>query len=125
MRLSDEIRARTKALALSVISAYTALPRKVEVVAILGRQFVRAGTSIAAHTREASRARSDAEFLAKLELLLQEADETRLWAELLMEGCGITSEKLTVCHTELGEILGIFTTMVVNTKRRTKPGTRN
>ena len=59
--------------------AYIALPKRREEVAVLGKQMLRAGTSVASHAREASRARSDAEFWSKLDGLLQEADETQLW----------------------------------------------
>lgn len=89
MRLSQELRARTKAYASEVIQFYVTLPRRRREVEVLGHQLLRAGTSVASHTREASRARSDAEFCSKLEGLLQEADESQLWLELLKENCRI------------------------------------
>lgn len=117
MRLSQELRSRTKALAVSAISAYVALPRSREDVVICGRQFLRAATSLGAHAREASRARSDAEFCSKIDILLQEADESQYWAELLQEGCHLASAKLAECHGELDELVAIFTTISANTKR--------
>ncbi len=75
MRLPQELRDRTKAFASRVVRLFIRLPRQREEVAVLGKQLLRSGTSVAAHAREASRARSDAEFCSKLDGLLQEADE--------------------------------------------------
>src|SRR5207245_7374707 len=69
-----------------------ALPISREEVRVLGKQLLRSGTSVAAHAREASRARSDSEFCSKLDGLLQEADESQLWLELLQEDCGIAGQ---------------------------------
>ena len=74
-RLTLEFKQRTKRFASSVIRLYVALPKQREEVKVCGKQMLRAGTSVAAHTREASRARSDAEFISKLGGALQEADE--------------------------------------------------
>jgi four helix bundle protein len=117
MRLSQELRSRTKALASDVIRAYIQLPRAREEVAVLGKQMLRAGTSVASHAREASRARSDLEFCSKLDGLLQEADETELWIELLIEDCRIPDPKLPQIHRELGELIAIFTTIVSKVRR--------
>ena len=75
MRLSEELRERTKRFAACIIHYYVALPKQRSEVQVLGRQLLRSGTSVAAHAREASRARSSAEFCSKLDGLLQEADE--------------------------------------------------
>ena len=72
---------------------------------------------MAAHAREASRARSDAEFCSKLDGLLQEADESQLWLELLHEDCGISSNSTQPIWAEANELISIFTTMSRNTKR--------
>jgi four helix bundle protein len=66
---------------------------------------------------EASRARSDAEFCSKLDGLLQEADESELWLELLMEDCEIDSERAKFLHKETNELIGIFTTIVSKVRR--------
>jgi len=87
---------------------------------VLGRQFLKSGTSVAANYREASRARSDAEFISKIEQCAQEADESMLWIELLVEDCGIKSEALSWLHKESDELIAIFTTMSKNTKKRMK-----
>ena len=67
---------------------------------------------MAAHSREASRARSDGEFCSKLDGLLQEADESQLWLELLRDDCGIQNEQINNLLQETGELIAIFTTMV-------------
>ena len=118
MRLSSELRDRTKLFAADVIQLYVGLPRQREEVRVLGRQLLRSGTSVAGHAREASRARSDAEFCSKVEGLLQEADETGLWLELLKDTCGIHDERLQYLSVECDEISAIFTTMVSRIRRR-------
>ncbi|HYG22161.1 MAG TPA: four helix bundle protein [Verrucomicrobiae bacterium] len=117
-RLSEELRERTKAYASAVIRLYVALPRQRKEVEVLGHQLLRSGTSVAAHAREASRARSDSEFCSKLDGLLQEADETQLWTELLRDDCGITGTEVELVNRESGELLAIFTTIVSKLRRR-------
>lgn len=116
-RLSEELRLRCKRYASCVIRLYVVLPKSREEVAVVGKQMLRSGTSVAAHSREASRARSEAELISKLEVLLQEADETGLWLELLEEDCGIRSDNLAELLTETGELLAIFTSIVAKLKR--------
>ena len=94
MRLSEELRRRTKEYASAIIRLYVALPTARKEVQILGQQLLRSGASVAAHAREASRARSDAEFCSKLNGALQDADESLLWLELLRDDCGITADQL-------------------------------
>jgi len=115
----EEFRRRTKKYASGVVRAYCTLPKRTE-CQVLGRQFIRSGTSVAANYREASRARSDAEFVAKIDQCAQEADETMLWIELLVEDCHIESELLSWLHQESDELIAIFTTMSRNVKRRMK-----
>jgi len=117
MRLSSELRERTKRYASRIIRFYVSLPRQREEVRVLGRQLLRSGTSVAAHAREASRARSDAEFCSKLDGLLQEADESALWLELLHEDCGIVGEQIDHLLEETNEILAVFTTIVAKVRK--------
>lgn len=117
MRLSQELRNRPKEYASSIIRLYVSLPRERKEVEVLGMQLLRSGTSVASHTREASRARSDAEFCSKLDGLLQEADEAQLWLELLIEDCGVHDECAKKLHKETDELLAIFTTIVVKVRR--------
>jgi len=110
MRLTEELRQRTKQYASGIIRCYVKLPKEHDEVRVLGKQLLRSGTSVAAHAREASRARSDSEFCSKLDGLLQEADESQLWLELLRDDCGI--ETLDPLLRETDELLAIFTAMV-------------
>ena len=111
-RLSEELRQRTKRFAAGIIRLYVELPKQRDEIKVLGRQLLRSGTSVAAHAREASRARSDVEFCSKIDGLLQEADESQLWIELLRDECGVRNEKVDRLHQETGEIMAIFITMV-------------
>lgn len=118
MRLPEEFRDRTKRYASAIVQLYVQLPRSRKEVEVLGHQLLRSGTSVAAHTREASRARSDAEFCSKIDGALQEADESQLWLELLHEDCGIATKELLQLLSETNELMAIFITMVEKTKRR-------
>jgi len=115
-RLSEEFRDRAKGFAAGVIRLYVKLPRQRDEVRICGHQMLRAGTSVAAHAREASRARSNAEFVSKLGGALQEADETQLWLELLREECGISADLTAPLEHEANELIAIMTTMIKNTR---------
>jgi len=118
MRLSKELRQRTKSFASSSIRIFISLPKERIEVAILAKQMIRSATSVAAHARQASRARSDSEFCSKIDVLLQEADETQLWLELLEEDCGISDPTLKQAHQEAEELLAIFTTIVSRTRNK-------
>ena len=120
MRLSEELRGRTKHYASAVIRLYVSLPRERKEVEVLGLQLLRSGTSVAAHAREASRARSDSEFCSKLDGLLREADESQLWIELLRDDCAVRGEKIDWLYQEAGELMGIFTTMVAKLRKRSE-----
>jgi four helix bundle protein len=111
-RLSEALRQRTQKYASAIIRCYVGLPKAREEVRVLGKQLLRAGTSVAAHAREASRARSDSEFCSKLDGLLQEADESQLWLELLRDDCGIQKEIIDPIWQEANELMAIFVTMV-------------
>jgi four helix bundle protein len=115
-RLPEEFRTRTKHFAAMVIRLFAALPKEHEETRVCGRQMLRSGTSVAAHVREASRARSDAESVSKLGGALQEADETLLWLELLREECGVPIEQTRQIEQEAGELIAIMTTIIRRTE---------
>jgi four helix bundle protein len=117
-RLSEEFRQRTKGFAAQAIRIFVKLPKAGEEVRVLGRQLLRSGTSVAAHIREASRARSDEEFISKLGGALQEADESQFWLELLREECGIGANLTKPLESESNELMAILTTMINKTKAR-------
>jgi four helix bundle protein len=117
MRLPEEFRERTKRYASAVVRLYVQLPTSRREVEVLGHQLLRSGTSVVAHTREASRARSSAEFCSKIDGALQEADEAQLWLELLRDNCGITTAELLALLSETNELIAIFATMAERAKR--------
>ena len=114
-RLPVEFRDRTKKFASATIRLFVKLPREREEVRVLGKQLLRSGTSVAAQIREASRARSDAEFISKVGGAIQEADESGLWLELLREDCSIEPALTKPLERESSELIAIFTTMIKRT----------
>jgi four helix bundle protein len=106
---------RTKQFALRMMRLYSALPRREE-ARIIGRQMLRSGTSVGANYRAACRARSKAEFVAKLGLVLEEADETVFWLELLQESSLISTHKLAPLVQEARELTAIFVTSICTAK---------
>lgn len=113
----QDLRQRTKAFALRIIKLYTALPKSAE-AQVLGKQVLRSGTSVGAHYHEACRAKSDADFISKVEGGLQELEETSYWLELLDEANIFTGERLQPLHKETEELISMFVTMVKNVKAR-------
>jgi four helix bundle protein len=89
----EDLRSRTKQLALRIIRLYGALPGTT-VAHVLGKQLLRSGTSVGAQYREGYRARSSAEYVSKLQSGLQELEETSYWLELLAEGGLVPAERL-------------------------------
>lgn len=110
-----DLRQRTKALALRVIRMYNALPGS-RVAQVIGNQVLRSGTSVGANYREAYRARSNAEFIAKIGDVLKELDETTYWLEILIEAEIIPAEKLTSLQDETNQLIAIFTTIAKKKK---------
>jgi four helix bundle protein len=108
---------RTKQFALRVIRVFRALPRD-ETARVLGKQLLRSGTSVGAHFREARRAKSDADFINKIEGALQELDESGYWMELLVEAGVIKPQRLESLRTECDELTAILVTVTKRTKSR-------
>ena len=117
----NDLRVRTKTFALRVIKLYISLPRSAE-AQVLGKQVLRSGTSVGAHYREAYRAKSDADFVSKIEGALQELDETSYWLELIIESDIFTEERLKPLQDEVNELIAMFVTMVKNVKAKTGRG---
>jgi len=95
------------------------LPKTTE-AQIIGKQIIRSGTSVGAHYREATRARSDAEFISKLEVGLQELEETRYWLELLRDAGIMEWPKLSALDDEANELTGILVSIVKQRKQAKK-----
>lgn len=104
-----ELKTRTKAFALRVIRMSQSLPRT-RAANIIDQQILRSATSMAANYRAAGRARSKAEFIAKLGIVVEEADETVFWLELLAESGLVKPEKLSQMINEANQLLSIFST---------------
>lgn len=112
-----ELCERTKQFALRVIRLYSALPKS-SLAQTLGKQVLRSGTSVAANYREASRARSNAEMIAKLGIVEQELDETMLWMELLVESKVVSSRKMAAILNETEELLKIIVASIRTLRRK-------
>jgi four helix bundle protein len=104
---ADELRSRTRHFAVRIVKLFRSLPRTTD-AQVLGKQLMRCGTSVAANYRAACRGRSRPEFIAKLGVVAEEADETVFWLEMLVD-CGIVPEKLvTELLKEARELCAIF-----------------
>lgn len=116
-----DLQKRTKDFALRIVKMYAKLPKTPE-AQVLGKQVLRSGTSVGAHYREACRARSQAEFISKMSVGLQELDETTYWLELLVEGEIVKQTKLEGLQSESQELLAIFSASVKTArKNKAKP----
>jgi four helix bundle protein len=113
---NNDLRERTKEFALRIIKLAAMMPRQRE-ADIIARQMVKSGTSVGANYREAARARSKAEFTAKVGVVEQEADETLYWLEIIRECKWVTPELVDSLTTEAGELVAIFTTIGKKSKR--------
>ena len=111
------MKVRTKQFALRIIRLYTSLPKTTE-AQVIGKQVLRSGTSVGAQYREAQRAKSDADFINKVEGSLQELDETGYWLELLKDSGIFPAEKLESLLKETDELTAIFVTIVKKVKSK-------
>ena len=107
---------RTKAFARRVIGLYCTLSKSDTVAQVLGKQVLRSGTSVGANYREANRARSKAEFIAKMGDCLKEADETLYWLELLLEEGIVPPATVQPLVAESDELVAIFVTIIKNAR---------
>jgi len=104
----QQLRDRTKAFALRVIRLFRSLPYRTD-CQVLGKQLLRCATSVAANYRAACRARTKLEFIAKMGVVVEEADEAILWLELLTESGIVQPEKTESLLSEAHELTAIFT----------------
>ena len=112
-----EMLQRTKSFALRIMKLVDALPRTAAGRAI-GNQLIRSGTSVPANYRAACRGRSKAEFIAKLGIVEEEADESAFWMELIMDGRLLKEHRVRTLYQEAGEI-----TAIVSASRKTARAT--
>jgi four helix bundle protein len=102
-----ELLQRTKQFALRIFKLVGALPQTIQGRAVAA-QLIRSGTSVAANYRTACRARSKSEFVAKLGLVEEEADESAFWLELIIETKLLDAAKVKPLLTEADEIVAIM-----------------
>jgi four helix bundle protein len=101
------LRTRAKAFALRIIRMSQALPKTRE-ANVICQQILRSATGMAANYRAAGRSRSKAEFLAKLGVVIEEADETVFWLEMLLDSGLVRAKRLEELQGEANELLAIF-----------------
>ena len=105
---SEELKLRTKKFALRIIKLYRSLPKGKD-AEVLGHQMLRSGTSVGANYRAACRARSQADFISKITIVEEEADETAYWIELIIESGIVKRNLLDDLLKEANELTAIFT----------------
>jgi len=118
----EDLRERTKRFALRIIRLFRALPRGGD-AQVVGKQLLRSGTSVAANYRAACRARSRPEFAARVGIVMEEADETVFWLELITESGMLPKSRLEPLLQESRELAAIFTASF-GTARRKRPITQ-
>ncbi len=114
---TEDLNKRTKRFSLRVIRLYSSLPQD-NVSQVIGKQLLRSGTSPGAQYREAKHARSDAEFISKLSIGLQELEEARYWLELLVEAEIIKANLVESLLDEARQLVAIFVTIINKSKNR-------
>ena len=112
-----QLKNRTKQFALRVIKLVKALPKTLEAREI-GRQLLRAGTSVGANYRSACRARPASEFVSKLGIVEEEADESAFWLELIIEATIMDSNLVNPLLTEANEIVAIMVSSKKSTRKQ-------
>ena len=118
-----EMLLRTKKFALRIMKVVDALP-KTPAGRAIGNQLVRSGTSVPANYRAACRGRSKAEFIAKLGIVEEEADESALWLELIIEGGLLKETLIGDLHREAGEITAIMSASKMTARARSQIANR-
>jgi len=110
-----ELQDRTKRFAIAVIQSFSRLPQ-IEPARILGRQLIRSGTSVAADYRAACRARSAADFISKISIVAEEADETLFWLELIVESRLLEARTVEPLIAGCAELLKVFSASLATAK---------
>ena len=116
LQTAKNLQDRTKKFAVRIIKAFARLPKE-EAIRIVGRQFLRSGTSLAANYRATCRSRSAAEFISKISIVAEEADETLFWFELLIDSELVTPGIIAPLMAECEELLKISSASLATAKR--------
>ena len=112
---TNEMKARTKSFALRIIKLVEALPSN-RTADVVGKQLVRSGTSVGANYRAACRAKSNADFMAKMGTVEEEADESAFWLEVIVESGLMKEELVKDLLDEVDQIVAIMVSSI-NTAR--------
>jgi four helix bundle protein len=113
----EELKSRTKEFALRVIKLVNNLP-KTQTGKVVGNQLLRSGTSVGANYRSALRARSQLDFVYKLGLVEEEADESFYWMELIVESNLMPIDKVKNLMQEADELTAIFASAIITSKKK-------
>jgi four helix bundle protein len=113
---AEALKVRTKTFALRIIRMIRSLPRSAE-GRIISQQLLRSGMSVAANYRACCRARSRVEFLSKLAIVIEEADESAFWLELLIDAGFVPQPKLKDLTSEANQLVAIFNASRVTMKK--------
>ena len=105
---AEDLRNRTKAFAVRIVKLYRSLPYRSD-AQVLGKQLLRCGTAVAANYRAACRSRSKAEWVAKIGIVVEEADESVFWLEMLTDCDIVLPEKVNLILREAHELSAMFT----------------
>ncbi|MCI4443052.1 MAG: four helix bundle protein [Lentimicrobium sp.] len=114
---TNELKLRTKNFSLMVIDLVEKLPNSIS-VRVIANQIVKSGTSVGANYRAVCRARSDREFVSKMNIVLEEADETLFWIEIIMAKQWISNSELEVIWKEGNELIAIFVSSLKTVNNR-------
>jgi len=112
-----DLKQRTKEFALRIIRLVEALPRG-RTADVIGGQLLRSGTSVGSNYRSACRARSTADFISKMGIVEEEADESLFWMELLVEAELMGEQRVQDLMKEADEILAITVSSIKTAKIR-------
>ena len=118
-----DLKQRTKEFALRILKLVDTLPNRIS-ARVLANQIARSGTSVAANYRAACRGRSKAEFISKLGIAEEEADETELWLELIEEQGLVSLGKLAALQQEASELTAIIASSRITAARNVSGGIR-
>ena len=113
---AEEFKRRTKSFTLRIVRLVDSLPRS-RTADVFARQLLRSGTSVGANYRAASRARSQADFVAKMGIVEEECDETIYWMELLVETDIVEAQRLTGLLSEAHEILSMVVASIKTARK--------
>ncbi|MBF4518629.1 four helix bundle protein [Flavobacterium sp. ANB] len=114
---TEEMKLRTKKFSLMIIDLAESMPNT-NVIRSITNQIVRSGTSVGANYRAVCRARSDREFVAKMNIVLEEADETLFWLEIIKEKMWIAKSELELIWKEGNELTAIFVSSLKTVNNR-------